>query len=105
MPNPTTTQPAEPGTYQHLLPGAAGPPRCPYSRHLSRITNEYTIQVGYKELSDIADRIVEVWDMLRLDATDEKIGTGFEALLAHVDSLREWTGWGGVPGKYVGNDL
>lgn len=109
MPNPTTTHPAAPGTREHLLPGAqvvaADPLRCPYGRHFSKITGKYSVDIGYDDLTSIMDMVFTVWDSLRLDATDDKIGDAFKGLVEHVESFRQWTGWGGVPGEYVGNDL
>jgi hypothetical protein len=70
-------------------------------RHLSYITGEYDIRIGYAELTVIMDKVFEVWDMLKLDATDERIGDGFSELVEHVADLRAFTGWGGVAGKYL----
>ena len=48
------------------------------------------------------DKVFEVWDSLKLDAANERIGDGFNSLVEHIAALREWTGWGGIPGKYLG---
>ena len=68
----------------------------------SKLTSEYSIELNYDGLTALMDRVFAVWDSLKLDATDEEIGNGFEALVGHVAYLREWTGWGGVPGIYTG---
>jgi hypothetical protein len=81
---------------------AEAPPRCPYSRHFSYATEQYSIQVGFDELTEIMDKVFEVWDSLKLDATNERIGDGFNELVEHIAGLREWTGWGGIPWKYLG---
>lgn len=70
-------------------------------RHLSYLTGEYDIRIGYAELTEIMDRVFEVWDSLKLDAADELIGDGFSELVEHIMGLRAHTGWGGVAGKYL----
>jgi hypothetical protein len=95
---------AGPATYpQHANGHApAGPPEAArLPRHLSYITGTYDIRIGYAELTVIMDKVFEVWDMLKLDATDEGIGDGFSELAEHVAYLRAFTGWGGVAGKYL----
>jgi hypothetical protein len=78
------------------------PPRCPYSRMLSYITWQYSISLDYDGLTALMDEVFAVWDSLKLDATNEEIGNGFERLVGHVAELRQWTGWAGVPGIYTG---
>ena len=76
------------------------------STHLSKVTGEYSIQLDYAGLTCLMDQVFEVWDSLKLDARDEAIGNGFERLVNTVAALRNWTGWGGIPEKYLGgNDL
>ena len=77
------------------------PDDAPPPRHLSYITGEYDIRIGYAELTEIIDMVFEVWDSLKLDATNEQIGDGFSELVEHIVGLREFTGWGGVAGKYL----
>jgi hypothetical protein len=71
------------------------------STSYSKITGETTIHIGYAELTEVMDMVFGVWDSLKLDATDERIGERFNDLVEHLDGLREWTGWGGVPGKLL----
>jgi hypothetical protein len=80
----------------------AKPGKCPYPRSLSYATWEYSIQLDYAGLTKLMDHVFEVWDLLNLDAKDQKIGDAFEGLIEHVAELREWTGWGGVAGTYTG---
>ena len=75
---------------------AAAPPR-----HLSNLTCEWSVELDYAGLTALMDEVFALWDMLNLDAADEKIGDGFEALVEHIGRLREWTGWGGVPEKLL----
>lgn len=81
--------------------GFAKPGKCPYSRSLSYATMEYSIQLDYAGFTELLDMAYSVWDSLELDARNEKIGDGFEALVERISGLREWTGWAGVPGKYL----
>jgi hypothetical protein len=79
-------------------PEAARPPR-----HLSYITGEYSIRLGYAELTIIMDAIYDVWDSLETSGTmDNKAGDMVEALLERVAGLRNQTGWAGVPGICTG---
>lgn len=82
---------------------AEAPPRCPFSRHYSYRTEQYTIAVGWAELSEIIAMIDDLWEHVEagVPKADDKTGAMFSALLDHVDGLREWTGWGGVPGQYL----
>jgi hypothetical protein len=82
-------------TTRHAEPAAR--PR----RHLSYLTCEWSVELDYAALTDLMDHVFDLWDMLNLDATDEKIGDGFSALVEHIARLRDFTGWGGVPGKYL----
>lgn len=80
-----------------------GPPaRCPYPRSRSKLTCEWSISLDYAGLTELMDHVFDLWDMLNLDATDERIGDGFEGLVTHISELRQWTGWAGVPGIYTG---
>lgn len=75
---------------------------CKYPRHLSYVTWEYSIRIGYAELTGILDRIGALWDHLEDTGTmDNPAGDMFEALLDHIAGMREHTGWGGVPGKFT----
>ncbi len=67
---------------------AAAPPRS-----LSYLTGEYSIQLDYAGLTSLMDEVFALWDSLKLDATDEKIGEAFGALVEHVAYLRSFTGW------------
>jgi len=101
--------PAEPGTYEHLAPFKrrviiGDPPKCPYSRTLSYATWEYSIHLGWAEMCDLMDKVDDLWQAVEDEwkPPSDKIGEMFGALMEHLDGLREWTGWGGVPGEYTG---
>lgn len=110
MPNPTRTvmgSAAYAGRVDptEIAPVAADGP-CPYGRSLSYATNEYSLTIGYKELTGIMELVDQAWEAVE-DAfpIGEALGEQFAAIMEHVESLRQWTGWGGVPGKYIGNDV
>jgi hypothetical protein len=77
-------------------------PRCPYTRSFRYIDGQYHITIGWAELTEIIDMLDDVW-VFAEEAThgNDKLGEMFAALTDHIDGLREWTGWGGVPGKYL----
>jgi len=80
----------------------AAPPPCPFGRRLSYATGQYAIMFGYEDLTRVMERILDIWDRLEdRGAVDEEAGDMFEALLGHLGQTRAWTGWGGVPGKYL----
>lgn len=102
MPNPKTAPPDD----KEMGVAKAGP--CPYGRSLHYHSMEYTIDVGWDELTEIIDMIDDLWMLVETEhkPPSERVGEHFGSLLNHVTSLREWTGWGGVPGKYLGgNDV
>lgn len=74
---------------------------CKYPRHLSYVTWEYSIRVGYADLTELMDEVCDLWDRVEAEGTTTVIGDGFEALLDHVKEMREYTGWDGVPGKFT----
>jgi hypothetical protein len=75
---------------------------CPFGRHLSYATWEYSIQIGYADLTGILDQIEALWDHLEDTGTmDNPAGDMLEGLLDHIREMREWTGWGGVPGEFT----
>jgi hypothetical protein len=75
----------------------AGPGRCPFSQSLSYVTGEYSIHLGYAELTVIMDEVADLQDRVEAEGTTAVIGDGFEDLVAHIARLRDWTGWPGVP--------
>ncbi len=80
----------------------AAPPPCPFGRRLSYATGQYSIMFGYEDLTRIMERILDIWDHLEnRHVVDEEAGDMFESLLGHLDQTRAWTGWGGVPGKFL----
>jgi len=57
---------------------------------------------GYADLTAIMERILDIWDHLEdRGHVDNDAGDMFESLLGHLSMTREWTGWGGVPGKLL----
>jgi len=79
------------------------PDKCPYSRHFSYATCQYTIAIGYAELTEIIEGLDDLWQRVEdTHGPHEVIGDAFAAILGTVDAMREWTGWGGIPGKYTG---
>jgi post-segregation antitoxin (ccd killing protein) len=76
------------------------PTGCPVGS-LSCITGEYSVHLGYAELTDLMDEVFDLWDRVEAAGTTTVIGDGFDDLIAHVERLRSWTGWGGVAGKYL----
>jgi hypothetical protein len=93
--NPTTVMPAEPGTHEHLLPGArvVVPPRCPYSRSYSKYTGEYHLLLGHEDLTRIGELVEQAWTATEETfPIGEAIGDRFAAIMEHIESLRQWTG-------------
>lgn len=99
----------------------APPPRCPYSRHYSKVTGQYSIRLDYAGLTQLMDHVFDVWDIVEakffrdaegcpepgtlaasLVVTEGRIADEFEALIERIGALREWTGWDGVPREYTG---
>jgi hypothetical protein len=79
----------------------AEPAPCPFGRHHT-FDGQTRIVLGYEDLTKIMDRILDIWDHLedRGHMTNEA-GDMFEGLLGHLSMTRDYTGWGGVPGKYL----
>ena len=92
-----TTRPQD---YNGHTPDA--PPRCPYSRHFSYITGQYYTEIGYDDFTELMDGLIDLWERTETIGTSEVIADGFEAMIDRIRSMREWTGWGGVPGIYTG---
>jgi hypothetical protein len=77
------------------------PPRCPFGRHHT-FDGQTRIVFGYEDLTAIMERILDIWDYLEASGvTDAVAGDLFEGLLGHLEMTRRWTGWDGVPGKYL----
>lgn len=74
---------------------------CKYPRHLSYVTWEYSIRIGYADLTELMDEVCDLWDRVEAEGTTTVIGDGFEDLIAHIGRLRDWTGWDGVPGEFL----
>ncbi len=80
----------------------AAPLRCPFGRHYSFATGQYSVGLGYEDLTRVMERILDVWDHLEeAGVMDDQARDMFESLLGHLSTTREWTGWGGVPGRYL----
>lgn len=82
---------------------AEAPARCPYSRSLSYVTMEYSLTISHGHLTKILDMIDHLWQRVEDEwkPPSESIGDEFGELMAHIDSLRQWTGWGGVSHEYL----
>jgi hypothetical protein len=66
---------------------------CPFTCTLSYVTREYSIRLGYADLTRIMDLVYRVWEhMERAGVTDEKSAGMFGDLVEHIGFLREWTG-------------
>lgn len=82
------------------------PPKCPYDRRLSYLTMEYSIMVDYAALTALMDGVFSAWDTVEDKGCTEEMGNAFEALINQISAMQAWTGWGGIPEKYLGgNDL
>lgn len=79
----------------------ARPAKCPPSQSFSYVTGQYSIKLDYAGLTELLDEAYDLWDRVEAEGTTTVIGDGFEALCAHIADLREFTGWGGVPGKLL----
>jgi hypothetical protein len=81
---------------------AEAPAKCPYNRHLSYITWQYSISLGYADLTLVMDGIDAIWQRVEdVHGPHEGIGDEFAAVLDLVERMREWTGWGGIPEKLL----
>lgn len=79
----------------------AAPPLCPFGRHHT-FDGQTSIVFGYADLTAVMDRVFDIWDHLeRSGVMDNEAGDLFEGLLGHLEMTRRWTGWSGVPGKYL----
>jgi hypothetical protein len=91
-----------PGNSSPDTPGLAVPAACPFGRHHTFDDGVTSIVFGYADITKIMERILDIWDHLEDHGhmTDEA-GDLFEGLLGHLEMTRRWTGWDGVPGKYL----
>jgi hypothetical protein len=55
----------------------------------------------YAGLTALMDMVFEVWEAVEATGTTSEIGDLFECVIGRIASMREWTGWDGVPGKYT----
>ena len=76
MSNPTTIAP---------------PPRCPHARHFSYATNEYSIDLGYGDFTEIMEQVINLLEHVE-GWVDDKARDQFDALMEHLAGLRQWTG-------------
>ena len=76
------------------------PPGCPVGS-LSCITGEYSDELDYAGLSTLMDEVFAVWDAVEAARPADEIGDLFEVAIMHIGRLRDFTGWGGVAGKYL----
>jgi hypothetical protein len=77
------------------------PAACPFVRHHT-FDGQTSIMFGYADLTAIMERILDIWDHLEDHGhMTNEAGDLFESLLGHLHQTREWTGWDGVPGKYL----
>ncbi len=76
---------------------------CPYSRHLSKITWRYSIELSYEDFTEVIDGIIDLWDRVEElpGGCPEIIADEFIAIIDRIQSMQAWTGWGGVPGIYT----
>jgi len=59
---------------------------------------------NYAALNALMDMIFETWEHLENEnaaTIDSEAADLFECIIGRIASLREWTGWDGVPGKYT----
>jgi hypothetical protein len=73
------------------------------SRSFSYVTCEYTVEVDYCQWTALMDQVFALWDRLG-KVLDNDEADDFERLIDHIAAWRKWTeqGWGGIPGKYLG---
>lgn len=71
-------------------------------RSLSYLTMEWSVELDHAALTIIMDAVLDVWDHTeRTNGPDEATAVKIEALVEHIARLRDWTGWGGVPEKFL----
>jgi len=83
-------------------PDSPPPPRCPFPRSFSYVTEQYSIELDYAAFDTLSAAVYDVWEATEQGKDQNVIGDMFEALLERIDAMQAWTGWGGIPGKYLG---
>lgn len=72
-------------------PDTPAPAKCPYVRHLSYRTCEYSIDVGFDDLTELMDETVALLEHVE-NWVDDEGRDMFDALIVRIARMRKWTG-------------